>query len=116
MERVRELVAQIAPKAAFPGQWQLTLAISYYRRVSTLDEGLPTLVTKEVYPLVSRETGRKLSADEKAIYRAVEYCWSDGQNDRLNQVIGRALPVKPRPGEILLYCAYYLEKGKPYFS
>lgn len=65
MERVRELVAQIAPKAAFPGQWQLTLAIFYYRRVSTLDEGLPTLVTKEVYPLVSRETGRKLSADEK---------------------------------------------------
>ncbi len=116
MERVQELVAQIAPKAAFPGQWQFTLAIFYYREVSSLNEDVPTLVTKEVYPLVSQKTGHKLNAAEKAIYRAVEYCWSDGQNERLNQVIGRALPVKPSPGEILLYCAYYLEKGKPYFS
>ena len=116
MKKVRDLVASIAPKAPFTGQRQLTLAIFYYREVSTMDEGDPTLVTKDVYPLVSKQTDSKLGTAEKAIYRAVEYCWEDGENERLNQVIGRKLPVKPRPGEVLLYCAYFLRKGRPYFS
>ena len=116
MEKVRALVASSAPRAAFPGQGLLTLAIFYYREVSAIDEDSRIFVTKEVYPQVSERVGCKLEAVEKAIYRAVEFCWSEGRNERLNHVIGRRLPVKPSSSEILLYCSYFLVKGKPYFS
>ena len=65
---------------------------------------------------MAKQIKKGLEAAEKAIYRAVDCCWSEGKNEALNQVIGRTLPVKPRPGELIFYCAYYLEKGYPYFE
>ena len=73
-------------------------------------------VTKELYPPVARELKKKPRTAQRAIYRAVECVWEEGKNEALNRVIGRALPVKPKPGELLFYCVYYLEKGSPYFG
>ena len=98
MEKVRQLVSRIAPRARFPGQGAFTVAIFCYGKQ------------------VAKQIKKGLEAAEKAIYRAVDCCWSEGKNEALNQVIGRTLPVKPRPGELIFYCAYYLEKGYPYFE
>ena len=116
MENVRKLVADISPKANFPGKQQFTLAIFYYREVSPMDENRRTYVTKEVYPLVSEHIGSNWDAASRAIYRAVDLCWMDGCNAPLNQIIGRTLPVKPSPSDLLYYCAYYLINGRSYFS
>lgn len=70
--------------------------------------------TKDVYPAVAAEIHRNLIAAERAIYRAADYCWRKGSNEYLNKIIGRDLPVKPKPSEMLLYCAYYMIYKIPY--
>ena len=116
MEKVRQLVSRIAPRARFPGQGAFTVAIFCYGKQFLGSEEDGVRVTKELYPQVAKQIKKGLEAAEKAIYRAVDCCWSEGKNEALNQVIGRTLPVKPRPGELIFYCAYYLEKGYPYFE
>ncbi|MFR1758940.1 MAG: hypothetical protein ACLSX2_04525, partial [Christensenellaceae bacterium] len=50
----------------------------------------------------------------QAVYRAVTRCWDGGQNKTLNRIIGCSLPQKPKPSEIILYCAYFVVYGVPY--
>lgn len=122
MQDIRQLVAYIAPRARFSGRRAFTVALACYMEhfaaVEEDDEVQVTevQVTKELYPLVAKELKKKPRTAQRAIYRAVECVWEEGKNEALNRVIGRALPVKPKPGELLFYCVYYLEKGSPYFG
>lgn len=116
MEKVRKLVMSISPRAKFTGKKQFTLAIFYYREAASMEENRRVYVTKEVYPQVAKGSGSNCVAASRAVCRAVEYCWMEGRNEALNRIIGRPLPEKPKPEELLCYCAYYLEKGRPYFQ
>ncbi len=122
MQDIRQLVAYIAPWARFSGRRAFTVALACYMEhfaaVEEDDEVQVTevQVTKELYPPVARELKKKPRTAQRAIYRAVECIWEEGKNEALNRVIDRALPVKPKPGELLFYCVYYLEKGSPHFG
>ena len=122
MQDIRQLVAYIAPRARFSGRRAFTVALACYMEhfaaVEEDDEVQVTevQVTKELYPLVAKELKKKPRTAQRAIYRAVECVWEEGKNEALNRVIDRALPVKPKPGELLFYCVYYLEKGSPHFG
>ena len=122
MQDIRQLVAYIAPRARFSGRRAFTVALACYMEhfaaVEEDDEVQVTevQVTKELYPPVARELKKKPRTAQRAIYRAVECVWEEGKNEALNRVIGRALPVKLKPGELLFYCVYYLEKGSPHFG
>lgn len=111
------MVAYIAPRARFSGRRAFTVALAcYMEHFAAVEEDDEVQVTKELYPLVARELKKKPRTAQRAIYRAVECVWEEGKNEALNRVIGRALPVKPKPGELLFYCVYYLEKGSPHFG
>lgn len=117
MTSIRQLVAYIAPRAGFPGRRAFTVALACYKEnFPAVEEDDEVEVTKELYPLVAERLKKELRTAERAIYRAVESVWEEGENEALNRVIGRALPVKPKPGELLFYCVYYLEKSRPYFE
>ena len=117
MQDIRQLVAYIAPRARFSGRRAFTVALAcYMEHFAAVEEDDEVQVTKELYPPVARELKKKPRTAQRAIYRAVECVWEEGKNEALNRVIGRALPVKLKPGELLFYCVYYLEKGSPHFG
>ena len=134
MQDIRQLVAYIAPRARFSGRRAFTVALAcYMEHFAAVEEDDEVQVTKELYPPVARELKKKPRTAQRAIYRAVECIWEEGKNEALNRVIDflfdeagavriaarhdpRALPVKPKPGELLFYCVYYLEKGSPHFG
>ena len=117
MQDIRQLVAYIAPRARFSGRRAFTVALAcYMEHFAAVEEDDEVQVTKELYPPVARELKKKPRTAQRAISRAVECIWEEGKNEALNRVIGRALPVKPKPGELLFYCVYYLEKGSPHFG
>ncbi|MDO5785651.1 MAG: sporulation initiation factor Spo0A C-terminal domain-containing protein, partial [Eubacteriales bacterium] len=108
------LVSHIAPSIQFTGCRQFTFAIYFTYKMYQNDPFQGIHVTKDIYPSVANECEQSLTAAERAVYRAVETCWMDGKNQALNEIIGRLLPVKPSPAELILYCAYYLAYGTPY--
>ena len=71
-------------------------------------------VTRDIYLSVANQIGRSLGTTEQMIYRALKQCWDGGHNQALNRTIGCSLPQKPKPSEIILYCAYYVVYGVPY--
>lgn len=114
MEKVNLLVSRIAPSICFTGRRPFSLAIYHTWRMLSACSHDELLLTKDIYPVVARQLHRSLQATERSIYRAAAACWMDGRNQELNQIIGRTLPMKPKPSELILYCAYYLEYGVPY--
>ena len=68
----------------------------------------------EIYAPVADQAGKSCPSVVKAIDRVADTFWMNGQNDNLNRIIGRELPVKPYPREFVLYCAYFMAYGEPY--
>ena len=116
LKKAIELVSFISPSIRLPGRRAFTLAIHQAQKLLAVSSYEDVLVTKDVYPVVAKEILCSLETTERAIYRCVEACWFGGENDALNQIIGRTLPVKPKPSEMILYCAYYLTYDTPYHS
>ena len=55
MEKVRQLVSRIAPRARFPGQGAFTVAIFCYGKQFLGAEEDGVRVTKELYPQVAKQ-------------------------------------------------------------
>ena len=110
-----QLVHYISPSILFSGKDAFVYAIE--ASFKTLDSTVGNekiLLTKWVYPEAGKKLGRSGKTASRAVYRAANYCWMDGRNRRLNEIIGFRLPRRPTPGEIVLYCAYYLKYGVPF--
>lgn len=116
MTTAEQLLEYISPHFKYPGKQALLLAIQYTVELSSQRPLLALMFTKEIYPIVAKKMHCSTSSAENAIYRAITACWMDGNNQPLNLVIGRPLPIKPTPSEMLMYCAYYLINGKAYHT
>lgn len=116
MHTAAELLAYISPTISIPGYRPFCLAIERTERLLHTQSFDQILMTKEVYHGVSEACGLSIQTTERQIYRAVDFCWQDGGNAHLNEIIGRKLPAKSSPRDIILYCAYYLTVGKPYHA
>ena len=115
MEQVMDLLAEISPSISLPGSESLAYAI-FYAAKARQETPVPGAIhiTKSVYSPAAEKTGKPQTAVIRAINRAANNCWMDGQNVRLNEIIGTTLPTRPKPREFILYCSYYLTYGKPY--
>lgn len=71
---------------------------------------------ESVYRPVAERFGKKVATTSRKIYRAIDCCWSKGDKEAINQIIGKPLPQKPPSREFILYCAYYLCYGVGYLS
>lgn len=70
----------------------------------------------DVYQVVAQIHQISEHSAQKMIFRSVEDCWMGGDNQLVHAVIGCRLPLKPKPSEFLLYCAYYLCYDYPYHA
>lgn len=116
MNEIENLVSRLSPTIFLPGRIPLMCAIQ--RTVELLQVMQPDDIsfTKDVYSHVAQQTQTSLSTAERAIYRAVDSCWMNGNNENFNLIIGRQLLDKPAPREFILYCAYYLSFNTPYHN
>lgn len=117
MNKVEKLVDCIGPSLRYSGRRALILSIDMACRIiAEAEDGAfdRFQVTRDVYLGVARRLNRSLGTTEQVIYRAVTRCWDGGQNKALNRIIGCSLPQKPKPSEIILYCAYFVVYSVPY--
>ena len=82
---------------------------------------LSRLLPIEVQPLVYTIIGEIYSKSSAALLSvsSIVTLWSaargmQGIERGLNRIIGCSLPQKPKPSEIILYCAYFVVYGVPY--
>ena len=73
-------------------------------------------VTKDIYPAVAKKLGKSPSAVARSVERAINLCWDKmTPRDKL-QYIGRDLEDITSTTDFIVYLAYYLYYGKPYFE
>lgn len=114
MKKVLRLISEISPSIALPGVSSLAYAILFAEEiVAKCPPDDPIRIIDSVYSPAAAEVNKSLDAVIKSISRATRLCWMNGNNHRLNEIIGKKLPVKPTPKEFVLYCAYYIVYNKP---
>ena len=112
-KKADELVKFIDPNIKFIGRRPFVVAV--WKTADLFETKHPDDInfTKDVYPAVAAELHKSLGTAERAIYRGAGQCWKKGSSECLHRIIGKQ-PVKPKPSEILLYCAYYMIYGITY--
>lgn len=115
MEKIRQLISEISPSIVLSGSESLAYAILHAEKlIVTMPSMDPIRVVEHIYTPTALETGKPKATVIKALSRVTTICWMNGENEKLNRVIGTRLPMKPTPKEFILYCAYYLVYDKPY--
>lgn len=114
MSNATNIVREIGPSFEFAGKRALIIAIEETARLMEPNRMQSLLITKEVYPVVARRLGTNGRTVARGVARAADACWMEGENGRLNEIIGTRLLDRPKPKEIVEYCAYYLRYGVPY--
>ena len=64
-------------------------------------------VTDEVYAVVAAQLKKEPGAVAKGVERLVKECWEEGDQERLEEVIGKKLKYTPYPKRALCYFAFY---------
>lgn len=74
-------------------------------------------VTKDVYPQAARQVKRSTAATSRCIERLANLCWDSLAEKELNlQYIGRTLGDIRAPRDLIIYLAFYLHFGRPFFE
>lgn len=74
------------------------------------------LITKDVYPKVARQLGRREDAVSRSALRTAHTVWERGGRKVWGEIVGRDLIEEPTPSDIIFFLAIYLHTGKPVFS
>ena len=81
-------------------------------------QGIPEdeiLVTKHVYPYVARRLNKTTLAAARAVQRTANLCWSRMTDAQKLVYIGRNLDDIASLTELIIYLAYYVYYGRPYY-
>lgn len=73
-------------------------------------------ITKDIYPAVAKKLGKSPSATARSVERLVNRCWDKMTPQQKQQYIGRDLEDITSTTDFVVYMAYYLYYGKPYFE
>ena len=73
-------------------------------------------VTKHVYPIVAKQLGKTPTAVAKSVERGANLCWRHMTNEQKLIYIGRELDSVASGKVLIIYLAYYIHYGKPYFD
>lgn len=73
-------------------------------------------VTDEVYAVVAAQLKKEPGAVAKGVERLVKECWEEGDQERLEEVIGKKLKYAPYPKKALCYFAFYTYLDIPFFE
>ena len=113
--RAEDLISYISPSIRIPGGPAFSMAVQLMEGLLRHGGGFDEIhMSAEIHAPIAQKTGKSRQAVSRAMERAADCFWMNGQNDNLNRIIGRTLPAKPYPRELLLYCAYFLIHGEPY--
>lgn len=113
--RAEDLISYISPSVRIPGGPAFPMAVQRTKELLLEGRNFDEIhMSAEIYTPIAQMIGKSLQSVSRAMDRAVDCFWMNGQNDNLNRIIGRTLPAKPYPRELLLYCACFLIHGEPY--
>ncbi len=66
----------------------------------------------ELYPQVAADVGKTAPQVSRAICRAVEDIWENGEGALLRELLGKNRLERPAPGEMIYYLAYIVTDGE----
>ena len=113
--RAEDLISYISPSVRIPGGSAFSMAVQMMENLLQQGRDFDEIhMSAEIYTPIAQKIGKSRQTVSKAMERVADCFWMNGQNDNLNRIIGRTLPAKPYPRELLLYCAYFLIHGEPY--
>ena len=113
--RAEDLISYISPSIRIPGGPAFSMAVQMMEKLLQQGRGLDEIhMSAEIYTPIAQKTGKSRQTVSRSMERAADFFWMNGRNENLNRIIGRTLPAKPYPRELLLYCAYFLIHGEPY--
>ena len=109
------LISYISPSVRIPGGPAFPMAVQRTKELLLEGRNFDEIhMSAEIYTPIAQKTGKSRQTVSRSMERAADFFWMNGRNENLNRIIGRTLPVKPYPRELLLYCAYFLIHGEPY--
>ena len=74
-------------------------------------------VTKDIYPQTAAKINRSIAATSRCIERLANLCWDSLAEKELSlRYIGRALGDIRAPRDLIIYLAFYLHFGRPFFK
>lgn len=73
-------------------------------------------ITKDIYPPVAKKLGKSPAATARSVERLINRCWDQMTPQQKLQYIGRELDDITSTIDFVVYLAYYLQYGKPYFE
>lgn len=105
LNEVTSLVQSVSGRPANKRSYHLALVV-YHCCQLPVYRGF--CLEKQVYPLISHETGLSTTTISRNVARATEDCWDYGDIRRLEQIAGHVLVEKPSPKELVTYLSAYL--------
>lgn len=73
-------------------------------------------VSKDIYPAVAKQVGKSMSTTTRRIERTANLCIDALDEALTEQYIGRPLAFRPPPRALIIYLAFYLHFGEPFFK
>lgn len=68
-------------------------------------------ITKCVYPAVAKQLGKPVTAVSRSVERLTARCWSDGDPQLLQAIMGRKVLTPFSPRETVICLAFYVFHG-----
>lgn len=65
-------------------------------------------ITKRVYPAVAKQLGKPVTAISRSVERLTARCWSDGDPELWQAILGRKILTPYSPRETVICLAYYV--------
>ena len=65
-------------------------------------------ITNRVYPAVAKQLGKPATAISRSVERLTARCWSDGDPELLQTILGRKVLAPYSPRETVICLAYYV--------
>ena len=65
-------------------------------------------ITKRVYPAVAKQLGKPATEISRSVERLTARCWSDGDPELLQTILGRKVLAPYSPRETVICLAYYV--------